>query len=156
MMKATKMNQNRQPEILQIRERLRNLNISIQPPKTFKKEGCIVNLTGYKSIQDSFVVDVDEEINKKDSKVECKEKRCDLILWTNKKCVLIEAKNGPARDKAKEQLVNTRKWLKKHISQEITYHLLLIAESIPPYLLRSRKFQKAQIRHKKCGEYLNI
>ena len=115
-----------------------------------------MNLEGFKNIPGSFVVNVDKEIKKKDSEVECKGRRCDLILWTNKKFILIEAKSGPASNKAKQQLVNTREWLKKHIniSKKTTCHLILIAESIPSY--QSRKFLKKlhieKIRHIKPGE----
>ncbi len=154
MMKVIKMNQNHPPKVT-IQEHLKNLGVVMQLPQTLTQDGCKVNLEGFKHDQNSFVVDVDKEIEKKNSEVECKGKRCDLVLCANNKdCVLIEVKRGQARNSAREQLLNTREWFKKqkNISPKMTYYLVLIAESITPYQLRSKRFQKAGILHIKHGK----
>lgn len=108
-----------------IQKPLRNLNIYTQSPKIFNKDKCQVNLKDFKN---GFVVDVDQEINKRDSRIECEGKRCDFVLYFKQYCIFIEAKSGKFEGSVVEQLKNTFHWLNRQeiISSEITCIFLII------------------------------
>ena len=160
MMKAGKMNQNRQHKKTTIQERLRNLNISTQSPKNLDEYG--VNLEGFKSIQNSFVVHVDEEIKK----IQCKHKeniqKCDFILWvSNKRCVLIEVKSGKnIKSKVIGQFESTYNYLKKqNLVYNITCIFLLVGGTFSRSARKKLRNKKVlpqrhlnKIKHIKSGE----
>ena len=156
MMKAEEMNQNRQHKKATIQERLRSLNISTQPPKDFTKRRCKVNLKDFKTIQNSFVIDVDEEINKEDSKIECKGKRCDFLLWSGEYFVLIEAKSGRADNHTIRQFKDTISWLKRKRIVLEDYKLLLVGKIAEEQI---DSFRKEDVLRCNCGDnihrYLN-
>ncbi len=103
----------KKPQHKTISDLFEELNISHQGPRIIKtgrgKKKCLVD---FENIQNSVAVDIDKEI-KDNSKIQCKGKRCDFVLWVDKKfLVFIEAKGGRARYDAIEQFKDTFHWLK--------------------------------------------
>ena len=137
-----------------IRQKLQTLKICPKNPKKFKKDGCEVNLTGFQKIQSSFVVDIDQEIKKNPNL--CKGKRCDLLLFIESRCVLIEAKSGPVLTEALRQLKSTATWLQSKgvVTDSTKRHFLLVGQ-IKPYQQRSREFKKHKPLRIKCGQCIH-
>ena len=107
---TTKM---KKPQHKTISDLFEELNISHQDSKIIKtgrgKKKCLVD---FRNIQNTVVVDIDKEI-KDNSKIQCKGKRCDFVLWVDKKfLVFIEVKGGRARHDAIKQFEDTFHWLK--------------------------------------------
>ena len=139
------------PHEQQIQNLLEKFDIKSELPRSISRSGCQMNLTGFQKIKSSvFVIDVDKEINKQDSKIQCEGKKCDYVVWVNGNYLLIEVKSSNVTSKAIKQLENTWSWIQSQGIPSQNKLFIVVANSVPASLIKPMR--EAKIIHVKCGE----
>ena len=137
------------PHEQQIQNLLKKFDIESESPRSISRSGCQMNLTGFQEIKSRvFVIDVDKAIN--NSKIQCKGKKCDYVVWVNESYLLIEVKSSNVTSKAIKQLENTWSWIQSQGIPSQNKLFIVVANSVPASLIKP--MQKAKVIHVKCGE----